>query len=76
MKCVICKQGNTRAGTATVILERDGSTVVFHKVPADVCDNCGEAYHSSEVTEALLQQAAASIAQGAEVDIRRYAVAA
>lgn len=43
VKCVICKQGKTRPGMGTVILERGKTTVVIKKVPADICDNCGEA---------------------------------
>ncbi|MCA9913998.1 MAG: type II toxin-antitoxin system MqsA family antitoxin, partial [Anaerolineae bacterium] len=34
MKCVICKQGDTRPGTVTVTLERGGTTLVFKNVPA------------------------------------------
>ena len=42
MKCVICKHGETKDGTTTIILEREGSTIVFKDVPAKICDNCGE----------------------------------
>ena len=34
MKCVICKKGETKAGTATVTLDKDGATLVFKGVPA------------------------------------------
>ena len=44
MKCVICKNGETRDGAATVTLERGGATVVVKEVPAEVCGNCGEYY--------------------------------
>ncbi len=37
MKCLICKQGETRPGLATVTLERDGATLVIRGVPARVC---------------------------------------
>lgn len=76
MKCPICKHGNTQPGTATVTLERGGSTIIFRQVPAEICENCGEAFHSAEVTEALLQQAEAAVAQGVEIDVRRFAAAA
>jgi len=43
MKCVVCKTGQTHLGLATVTMVREGTTVVFRDVPADVCANCGEA---------------------------------
>jgi YgiT-type zinc finger domain-containing protein len=76
MKCPICKHGDTKPGSATVTLERGESTIIFRQVPAEICENCGEAFHSAEVTEALLQQAEAAAAQGVEIDVRRFAVAA
>jgi hypothetical protein len=32
MKCVICKKGRTKLGTATVTLDKDGATLVFKSV--------------------------------------------
>lgn len=76
MKCPICKHGETHPGEATVTLERDGMAIVFRNVPADVCDNCGEAFHAESVTKALLRQAQQAAAAGVEIDVRRFAVAA
>lgn len=73
MKCVICKHGETKAGFVTVTLERDETVVLFRDVPADICQNCGEYYLSSNVTEQLLQKAEEAVANGAELEIRRYA---
>jgi YgiT-type zinc finger domain-containing protein len=73
MNCVICKQGQTQAGLVTVTLEREGAIVMFKRVPAEVCENCGEYYLSDEVTGELLERAEEAIASGAEVEIRRYA---
>jgi hypothetical protein len=56
-----------------VTLDREGAIVVFKRVPAEVCDNCGEYYLSDEVTGELLERAEEAIASGAEVEIRRYA---
>ena len=53
MKCTICKNGETNKGLTTVTLERNGSLIVFNEVPADICDNCGEAYFSLETTQKL-----------------------
>ncbi len=73
MTCVICKHGQTQPGTVTVTLERDGCTVIFKQVPADVCDNCGEYYLSQTVTDQLLDLANQAVHNGAEVQIMRYA---
>ncbi|MBF8261643.1 MAG: hypothetical protein HW376_1172, partial [candidate division NC10 bacterium] len=57
MRCVICKQGEIRPGTATVMLERNGMTLVVKSVPARVCENCGEEYVDEDVTARLLREA-------------------
>lgn len=54
MNCVICKTGKTCPGYATVMLTRAGSTVIIKQVPADICDNCGEYYLSSDMTDRVL----------------------
>lgn len=76
MKCPICKHGETQSGSASITLERSGATVVFRNVPAEICDNCGEAFHSAEVTAALLQQAESAAGAGVEIDVRKFAAAA
>jgi YgiT-type zinc finger domain-containing protein len=73
MKCVVCKLGETREGHTTVTLEKDGAALVVRKVPAQICDNCGEAYVSAEVTRRLLQSASEALRAGVEVDIREFA---
>jgi YgiT-type zinc finger domain-containing protein len=73
MKCVICKQGETAIGRATVTLERGRTTVVIKDVPAEICDNCGEYYLSEEVTERVQKLAQQAVQQGAEIEVLRYA---
>ena len=76
MKCVICRHGETRPGTASITLERDGTTLVIRNVPGEICQTCGEVYHSSEVTANLLDQAEQAYRDGIEVEIRHYRKAA
>ena len=76
MKCVICKNGETKEGFATITLEKKGSTIVFKEVPAQVCDNCGEKYIDGEITKDLLSIAREIIKKGVEIDIRKYEKAA
>lgn len=75
MRCPICRHSETRPGTVTVPLERDGMTIVFREVPALVCENCGEALHDEAVTAALLKQAEQAALAGVEIDVRRFTVA-
>jgi YgiT-type zinc finger domain-containing protein len=73
MRCVICKYGETKPGLVTVTLERDESIVVIKKVPAEICDNCGEYYLSDVITEQVLNKAEFAVNNGAEFEVIRYA---
>lgn len=75
MKCVICKQGETRPGTVTVTLEREATTLVFKNVPAQVCENCGEAYVDESTTDHLLVTAEAAVKAGVQVEVRQFVAA-
>ncbi|MCA1717946.1 MAG: type II toxin-antitoxin system MqsA family antitoxin [Actinobacteria bacterium] len=75
MKCVICKQGETRKGTATVTLERDDMVLVFKRVPAEVCEVCGEEYVDEQITTHLLKTAEEAFEAGVQVDVREYVAA-
>jgi YgiT-type zinc finger domain-containing protein len=70
MKCLICKQGETRPDTTTVTLEVDESMMVFKHVPADVCEICGEAYVDEQMTTHLLTEARRAADLGVQVDVR------
>ena len=72
MKCVVCKQGETAEGLATVTLVRGDTTLVMKGVPAQVCSNCGEEYVAEAVTARVLEAANAAAQTGVKVDVRRY----
>ena len=75
MKCVICKNGETHPGKATVTLERGATTLVIKGVPARVCANCGEEYVDEAIAAKLLQAAEEAARAGVQVDVREYAAA-
>jgi len=75
MKCLICKQGETRPGTATLVLEREGLTFVLKNVPAEVCDNCGEEYVAEDAATAALEAAERAAKEGVTVEIREFKAA-
>ncbi|MBL7000102.1 MAG: type II toxin-antitoxin system MqsA family antitoxin [Gammaproteobacteria bacterium] len=73
MKCVICKTGDTLAGEVTVTLQRGETTVIIKKVPAQVCDNCGEYYLSDDISERVLNQAEKAVNINTEIEILYFA---
>ncbi|MBL8134031.1 MAG: type II toxin-antitoxin system MqsA family antitoxin [Anaerolineae bacterium] len=75
MNCLICKVGETQPGTVTVTLERGATTLVLKSVPAQVCNNCGEAYLDESTTTQIMDTAAAALDAGVQVEIRTFQAA-
>ncbi len=73
MKCILCKQAETRPGVTDVTLERDGFRLVVKNTPAQVCPNCGEAYADEDVAIRLLAAAEDLTNSGTLTDVREYA---
>ena len=71
MICAICKIGQTKSGTATLLLGRDNSLVVIKDVPAHICENCGEQFFDAEITREVMQKAEESVQKGAELEVLR-----
>jgi YgiT-type zinc finger domain-containing protein len=72
LKCAVCEQGMMEEGPVTVTLERDGMILVFKKVPAEVCEVCGEEYIDEQTTAKLLAVAEEAVQAGVQVDVREY----
>ena len=70
MKCVICKLGESRNGTATVTLEVKKATLVVKQVPARMWQNCGEQYVDEKITIPLMKHANHVANAGVHVDVR------
>lgn len=73
MNCVICKTGLTQSGVATITLERGKTTLVFKQVPAQICENCNEAYLDEVITQTLLEIAENAAQSGVQVEVRTFA---
>ena len=69
MECVICKNGTTEEGKATVTLELEGSIIAIKEVPAQICQNCGEYYLSEEMTKLVLKKAQDAFEIGVEIKV-------
>ncbi len=75
MKCVFCKEGETRPQRVTVERHNQAGEpiAVIHNFPAEVCEVCGEEYYAAadwQRTEELLTQAPARIAQVAIYELQ------
>ena len=67
--------GETKAGHATVTLERHSTTLVVRGVPAQVCTNCGEEYIDEQAGEHLLTLVSRAAMSGVEIEVRQYEAA-
>ena len=47
--------------------------MILKRVPADVCETCGEYYLASDIAAQVLAKAEAAVVSGAEVEILRFA---
>jgi YgiT-type zinc finger domain-containing protein len=72
---VICRHGETRPGVTTLTLTRETLTLVVKRVPAEVCENCGEAYVAEATTTELLAAVEAAVQAGVQVEVREYVAA-
>ena len=57
----------------TVTLQRGNTTVILKEVPADICENCGEYYLSTVITEQVMELADRAARSGNEVEVLRFA---
>lgn len=53
MKCVTCKNGETKPGRTTETYETGSALVIVRGIPAEVCGQCGETYTDSATTRRL-----------------------
>lgn len=54
-------------------MEKNKSTLVFKDVPAEICENCGEEYVSSQTNNNLLKMAKEAVARGVDLEMLKYA---
>lgn len=75
MKCFSCPTGQTAPGTKTATLEREETLIVVRHVPADVCETCGAAYYSADVTDRLRELLEEAARSQTEVLVREFSFA-
>lgn len=72
MLCVTCRNGETFSGTTTVVLHLGDTILVVKKVPANICENCGEYYLDEKVTAEVYKKLADALERHVEVAILSY----
>lgn len=75
MNCPICRNGVRKPGEATLTITRDAMTLVIRRVPAEICNNCGEEYVDADVATRLGTIADEAEQAGVQVDVRDYVAA-
>ena len=53
MRCALCRTGETKPGKTTETYEIESTVVVVRGVPAEVCQQCGEAYTNEATTRQI-----------------------
>jgi YgiT-type zinc finger domain-containing protein len=69
----LCEIGEMQDGLVTVTLQRDENIIVVKKVPALVCENCGEYVLNDVVISRLMNIAEGAISHQAEIEVLQYA---
>ncbi len=73
MQCPVCKNKSLVDGTTTLTLEQDDAVFVVRQVPARVCDNCGEAFVSEEVSRQVFDVVTTERKKGLKIEVLNYA---
>ena len=74
MKCALCRTGETKPGKTTETYEIGSAVVVLRGVPADVCQQCGEAY-TNEATTRQIEKIVDQSRRAGAVIIQEYQAA-
>ena len=72
-QCPFCPAGVMSPSTSSMLLERDGLTVVVKGVPAETCGSCGEPYFSADVTSRVLAIGEDAVRRGVVLEVLQYA---
>ncbi|MBI4706072.1 MAG: type II toxin-antitoxin system MqsA family antitoxin [Deltaproteobacteria bacterium] len=72
--CALCA-GSTSRGSATIPFVIEERVITIRAIPAEICGDCGEAYMTSNVADAVQQLVERLRALEAEVSVARFRAA-
>lgn len=52
-RCHVCGNGTSRSESVSEVFAIDGRRVLVERIPAEVCERCGEMTFSRETTERI-----------------------
>jgi HTH-type transcriptional regulator/antitoxin MqsA len=52
-RCHVCGNDSAKPGFVSEVFTIDGRRVLVEKIPAEICERCGEATFSRETTEKI-----------------------
>lgn len=67
-QCPLC-EGKIVPGTTTVTVDYESGVVVMRHVPADVCDQCGEAWLNDNIAEQLEENVQSARSQSKQIAV-------
>jgi YgiT-type zinc finger domain-containing protein len=70
--CIVCPEGQLEVSTFTKTMERGETTLVVKKVPALVCDTCGDAGYTEAIGQRLAEMLEAADEAGIETAVRTF----
>ncbi len=70
-KCQICG-GNFEPGFTTISKDNDTNLIVFRKVPALICSNCGEEYIDDKVLTKIEKKLSKRKDKSEQIEILEY----
>lgn len=70
--CIVCPEGQLEVSTFTKTMERGETTLVVKKVPALVCDTCGDVTYTEAIGRRLDEMYEAAEGAGVETAVRSF----
>lgn len=70
--CIVCPEGRLQVSTFTKTMERNGTTLVVKKVPALVCDTCGDVTYTEAIGRRLDEMYEAAKKAGVDTAVRSF----
>ncbi|HQV78790.1 MAG TPA: YgiT-type zinc finger protein [Chitinophagales bacterium] len=68
--CPICKIGTIQDNAKTSLaVEKEGTLIVIKNADAQICDNCGEIFHTTTTAKQILSVTEKAVLKGAELEL-------
>jgi YgiT-type zinc finger domain-containing protein len=68
--CPICKIGKLQNNAKTSLaIEKEGTLIVIKNADAQICDNCGEIFHTAITAKQILSVTQKAYLSGAELEL-------